>query len=159
MVQWSKPENYHCHNTVKWAKDYLDLTNFSYSCPSSGSESSPGPHTVPWFVMSPEIWDTSSVFPCPTLPWHFQGRAVVSYFVKCLHFRVIWWLRAGRDFTLERTAWRKWDFWWAWRKGATWQKNGKRTFHARRMVCKHTCPGALWCYLGSSLHVQVNGEP
>lgn len=35
------------------------------------------------------------------------------------------------------------------------QRNGKRTFQAR-MEC--ACPGALWCYLGSSLYVQVTGS-
>lgn len=35
------------------------------------------------------------------------------------------------------------------------QRNGKRTFQARTECI---CPGALWCYLGSSLYVQVMGS-
>lgn len=35
------------------------------------------------------------------------------------------------------------------------QRNGKRTFQARTECI---CSGALWCYLGSSLYMQVMGS-
>lgn len=69
---------------------------------------SPGSHTA-LVVMSPVIWDPPSVSSCLSRPWHFWGRAVVSYFVR---WPSIW--------GYLKTSWRKGHLWWACRKG-TWQ--------------------------------------